>query len=142
MAATRQGRANAADDELRRRLIELLDLRVEVMGWKPCDTCDAKGLIPTTNEIRRQGNTGVGCPDCLRTRHIPALRVTGQIPELLLASLGDGAEVRELPSERVGVVLLFEPTCADCVERKHSDPRARVGSLSPRPGPPSAPSGR
>jgi hypothetical protein len=103
-----RGALNAADDGLRRRLIELLDLRVEVMGWTPCDMCGAKGLIRTTNEVRRQGNTGVVCPDCLRTRHVPALRVTGQIPELLLAALGHGGEVRELPSERVGAVLPFE----------------------------------
>jgi hypothetical protein len=31
-----------------------------------------------------------------------------RIPELLLAALGDGGEVRELASERVGVVLPFE----------------------------------
>jgi hypothetical protein len=30
------------------------------------------------------------------------------VPELLLAAFGDGGEIRELPSDRVGVVLPFE----------------------------------
>jgi hypothetical protein len=99
---------NAADDGLRRRLIELLDLRVQILGWAPCDTCDAKGLLPTRSEVRRLGNTGVVCPDCLRTHHMPALRVTGQIPELLLVALGERWEVRELPAQHVGTALPFE----------------------------------
>ncbi len=98
----------SAEDPLRRKVVDLLDLRVQVLGWDICGACAGRGLLPTAHKVRQMGNTGIVCPDCLRTRHIPVLRITGQIPELLLNALSDGAEVTELRSPGVGAVLPFE----------------------------------
>lgn len=108
LSARAQATLVDADETLRRKLIDLLDLHVHVLGWAPCQTCDGKGLITTTSPVRRLGNTGLVCPDCLRTRHVPAIRVSGQVPELLLLALGGGGEVTDLAPGRAGTVMPFE----------------------------------
>jgi DNA invertase Pin-like site-specific DNA recombinase len=105
---------DAADDTVRRRIVDLLDLRVEVVRWEPCETCDGNGLLarpgPRSRDLAISGGRRrepIICPDCLRTRHIPLLRISGQVPELLLAALADGADIAEIASD-VGSLLPFE----------------------------------
>jgi hypothetical protein len=47
------------------------------------------------------------CPDCLRTRQIPVVRVSGNVPELLVAALGEGAEIAEIGPD-IGPVFAFQ----------------------------------
>jgi hypothetical protein len=46
-------------------------------------------------------------PDCLRTRQIPVVRVSGNVPELLVAALAEGAEIAEITPD-VGPVFSFQ----------------------------------
>lgn len=95
-AAARQA-LECADDTFRRKVIDVLDVRVEVTGWDQCGRCQGRGLIPREASGRRpRGSTGAICPDCLRTRVIPRVRVAGQVPELLLAALADGTDVSRI----------------------------------------------
>jgi DNA invertase Pin-like site-specific DNA recombinase len=102
----RQG-LDDADDGTRNKVLELLDVRVEVQGWEVCSTCQGRGLLRYRHSQRRLGNTGNVCPACRRTRHIPDLRITGQIPETVLAAIADEPITpRTLRSS--GSVLAFE----------------------------------
>jgi len=47
------------------------------------------------------------CPDCLRTRQIPVVRVNGHMPELLVAALAEGAEIAEITPD-VGPAFSFQ----------------------------------
>lgn len=87
-----------ADETLRRKLVEVLDLRVEVLRWDTCATCDGRGLVPLQprSKPRSPGSTGDICSDCLRTRVIPCVRIAGQIPELLVAALSEGTKPTNL----------------------------------------------
>lgn len=104
-----------ADDALRRKVIDLLDLQVTVVAWEKCVTCDGKGLLANAGPRRRhvgpqddRRREPIVCSDCLRTRHIPVLRISGQVPELLLAALaaGNGAGLPDLASD-AGSMLPF-----------------------------------
>jgi DNA invertase Pin-like site-specific DNA recombinase len=100
------------DPGLQRKVLDLLDVRVEVLGWEVCVTCGGNGLLSRPGPRRRavgpdndrRGDLLI-CPDCTRTRQIPALRISGQIPSLLLASI----DQRDAGGyELAGVVLPFE----------------------------------
>ena len=103
-AATAGSALDQADDVMRRKLIDVLDLRVEVVRWDTCARCNGRGLIAGSARPRRRGNTGAVCPDCLRTRVVPCLRIAGQIPELLLTALSDGRDATELDLVRGDVI--------------------------------------
>jgi hypothetical protein len=47
------------------------------------------------------------CPDCLRTRRIPVLRIAGQVPELLLATF-DAGDTATVLTHANGLVMPFE----------------------------------
>lgn len=68
---------------LRRRVLDLLDIRVTVTGWVVCDTCEARGLIASTDAsgTRSRGATGTICPSCSRYRYIPVVDIEGVIPD-------------------------------------------------------------
>jgi hypothetical protein len=75
------------DEALQRKVLDLLDVQVEVLGWDRCVTCAGNGLLSRPGPRRRhvglehdRRSDVIVCPDCLRTRHIPSLRITGQIP--------------------------------------------------------------
>jgi hypothetical protein len=63
-----------ADPEVRRRVIELLDINVTLAGWDQCTTCAGNGSI--LGEGQRPGWRGTGtvtaCPTCRRFRLSPA----------------------------------------------------------------------
>jgi hypothetical protein len=79
--------------ELQRRVMELLDVRVRVMGWLPCDACGGKGFVSAGVEprTRARGATGVPCPACRRHRFIPAVEISGVVPDSASLDPGDGA---------------------------------------------------
>lgn len=108
-AAAARSVLDQADDTLRRKLIDVLDVHVEVLGWQSCTRCAGRGLIRLgkSTEPSRRGRTGGICPECLRTRVIPLVRIGGQIPELLLAALSNQGEVTHLESARGDVVIPF-----------------------------------
>jgi hypothetical protein len=62
--------------------------------------------------VRRRNVGAVGylprkptlCPDCLRTPQIPVVRVSGHVPELLVAPLAEGAEIAEITPDIVATL--------------------------------------
>jgi DNA invertase Pin-like site-specific DNA recombinase len=76
---------------LRRRILEVLGVRVRVTGWETCPTCNGAGLVAAEPDPisgkRQRGMAGARvCPTCRRTRHRPLLTITGEIPDV--SSLG------------------------------------------------------
>jgi hypothetical protein len=47
------------------------------------------------------------CPDWLRTRQIPVVRISGHVPELLVAAVAECAEIAEITPD-VGHVFSFQ----------------------------------
>jgi hypothetical protein len=95
-------------------------LRPDILGNRLSQQVDRphgvrpKGLLAASGPRRR--NVGAAgylprkpmlCPDCLRTRQIPVVRVSGHVPELLVAALAEGAEIAEI-SPDVGPVFSFQ----------------------------------
>jgi hypothetical protein len=95
-------------------VLELLEVRIEVLGWEACTTCRGNGLLARPGPRRRhvgrdddrRGELLI-CPDCLRTRRIPVLRIAGQVPELLLAIFDSGDTATVLTRDN-GLVMPFE----------------------------------
>jgi hypothetical protein len=90
------------------------DIHVHIVQWEPCDTCAGKGLLAASGPRRRiVGAAGylprkpTLYPDCLRTRQILVVRVSGNVPELLVAALAEGAEIAEITPD-VGPVFSFQ----------------------------------
>jgi RecJ-like exonuclease len=83
-------------------------------GWEACSTCRGNGLLARPDPRRRhvggdddrRGELLI-CPDCLRTRRIPVLRIAGQVPELLLATFDAGGTAPAL-TQAPGLVMPFE----------------------------------
>jgi hypothetical protein len=85
LATQARATLDAADDTVRRKIVDLLDLRVEVIRWEPCETCDGNGLLARLGPFRYNVAASGGrrrepiiCPDCLRTRQIPVLRISAR----------------------------------------------------------------
>jgi DNA invertase Pin-like site-specific DNA recombinase len=79
------------DPALRRRILEVLGVRVRVAGWETCPTCNGGGLVAAEPDSitgkRKKGMAGARvCPTCHRTRHVPMLTISGEIPDA--SSLG------------------------------------------------------
>jgi hypothetical protein len=114
LASQAQDVLDTADETTRRRVLELLEVRIEVLGWKACTTCRGNGLLARPDPRRRhvcgeddrRGELLI-CPDCLRTRRIPVLRIAGQVPELLLATFEAGGTAPAL-TQAPGLVMPFE----------------------------------
>jgi len=73
--------------EVRRSVVELLDLRVIVTGYDICGVCHGKGVILDLAAPVRSAWNGNGapatCPECQRLRMIPRLHIEGVIPDAL-----------------------------------------------------------
>lgn len=84
---------HSADGAIKRRLIDILDVRVHVDGWELCETCRGKGLLPASGSEERDGlgRTGRVCPTCRRSRWLPRIGVRGVFPM--------GASGGRLPSD-------------------------------------------
>lgn len=69
--------------EVQRRVLELLDVRVRITAWLPCRACSGKGFVSAGFEprTRSRGATAVPCPACHRHRFIPAVEITGVVPD-------------------------------------------------------------
>jgi hypothetical protein len=79
------------DPILRRRILEVLGVRVRVTGWETCPTCNGGGLVAAEPDRmtgkRKKGMAGARvCSTCHRTRHVPMLTIAGEIPDA--SSLG------------------------------------------------------
>lgn len=97
----RTGLSNA-DAVTQAKVLDLLDVRIDVLGWETCTTCEGRGLLgaPRTSAGPKgnRGRTGTVCPSCLRTRNIPQIQIAGQLPEAVLMALTDNvAALSTLP---------------------------------------------
>lgn len=88
--------------DIKRRVLELLDVRVRIMAWLPCDACGGKGFVSAGFEprTRTRGATGVPCPACRRHRFIPAVEISGVVPESMSSSTASNRN--NLPMLAVG----------------------------------------
>lgn len=86
LASQAEATLRAADMATKRRVLDLLEVRVTVSGWSPCDTCGGKGLIPVKEPNARPrhvpGRKPKVCPSCHRHRWIPHLRIEGVVPDV------------------------------------------------------------
>ena len=78
MAARASERLDRMTDRERRVVLDALELRVEVLGWSPCDTCKGKGKLTG-------GTGGLPCPGCGMAKEVPHLRISG----IWTSDLGD-----------------------------------------------------
>ncbi|WP_445151134.1 recombinase family protein [Baekduia sp. Peel2402] len=82
--SARAALATMGPDE-RRAVLDLLDVRVTVTGWQPCDVCGGKGKV-------QGGRGGTVCQSCHAQRRVPSFEVQGVVAEAL--DVGQlGAEV-------------------------------------------------
>ena len=114
LASQAQDVLDTADETVRRTVLELLEVRVEVLGWEACTTCRGNGLLARPGPRRRhvgrdddRRGEQLICPDCLRTRRVPVLRIAGQVPELLLATF-DSGDTATVLTHANGLVMPFE----------------------------------
>lgn len=94
LAATARERLGSMGPLERRAVLELLDVRVTVTGWKPCERCEGKGKL-------KGGRGGLACPACHAQRRVPSLRVEGVVlDDLRVEQLGAEVPRRSTCSAR------------------------------------------
>jgi DNA invertase Pin-like site-specific DNA recombinase len=73
-----------------RRILDLLDVRVQITGWEHCEACAGRGFVAAGFETRTRntGATGMSCPACLRHRHLPIICIAGVVPDQPSLDLG------------------------------------------------------
>ncbi|MGE0728430.1 MAG: recombinase family protein [Acidimicrobiia bacterium] len=71
-----------ATPDLQSRIIDLLDIRITIVGHRTCTTCEGRGLLPNTGDHpqQRRRKTGTICPACNRYRSIPDIEIQGLLP--------------------------------------------------------------
>jgi len=72
LAEAAQGRLSSMEPREQRAVLDLLDVRVTVTGWRPCEACDGKGKV-------RGGRGGLPCGSCRATRRTSSLRIEGAV---------------------------------------------------------------
>jgi len=92
MAETAHQRLAGMTPQERRAVLDLLDVRVTVLGWEDCTTCAGRG------KVRGGPSGGTPCPTCRMTRHVPQLRIEGTVWDALLDRFC-GREVSALGDE-------------------------------------------
>ena len=77
------------EQALRQRIVELLDVRVQVTAWRTCPTCAGKGWLPDPRalpkvKVRPPGERmqPLKCPRCHAYKHLPDIEVSGMLPAL------------------------------------------------------------
>jgi DNA invertase Pin-like site-specific DNA recombinase len=93
LADTARNTLDNANDELRRDIIQLLDIRVRVTGTRPCPECSGKGLLKASDETAKAGlgRTGRVCPTCARFKRVPSIEISGAIPDAARLQEADAA---------------------------------------------------
>jgi len=83
LADTARDTLDNANEDLRRNIIQLLDVRVRVTGTTPCPGCSGRGLLKANPETATAGlgRTGRVCPTCVRFKRIPSIEISGAIPD-------------------------------------------------------------
>lgn len=73
-----------ATPDVKRRVLDLLDVRVRVTGWQRCEACLGRGFVASGHApgSRGRGATGVACNACHRHRAIPLVAIDGIIPDV------------------------------------------------------------
>lgn len=96
-----------ADTATKRRVLNLLEVRVSITGWQACTVCDGVGYVSkpgghdTRGTGRPRGNADRICPACRRHRLVPNLVVEGMVPEADLDT-GPSEEAPRWPFKVVG----------------------------------------
>jgi hypothetical protein len=70
MALMASDRLRTMSQQEQRVVIEALELKVQILGWKPCAVCGGSGK-------GRGGTGGVSCSMCRMVKVIPLLRIDG-----------------------------------------------------------------
>lgn len=72
-----------ADMATRRRVLDLLEVRVKVTGWVQCSTCNGSGWVASGRWTGHKtfNDAGKVCPTCLRHKWIPQISIAGVVPE-------------------------------------------------------------
>ncbi len=70
MAQRASKRLDSLSPEEQRVVIEALELKVQVLGWEPCETCGGSGKV-------KGGKGGAPCPSCRMVKAVPRLRIEG-----------------------------------------------------------------
>lgn len=77
-----------ADMPTRQRVLELLEVQVQVVSWESCETCRGTGWIPvrTPEQVARKvvlrSGHAPACPQCHAFRRIPVLEIAGVVPDV------------------------------------------------------------
>jgi DNA invertase Pin-like site-specific DNA recombinase len=85
MATRASERLDKLTDQERRVVLDALELRVEVLGWSPCGTCEGRGKV-------KGGKGGLPCPGCGMAKEVPRLRISGIWTSDLDAERGSNSE--------------------------------------------------
>lgn len=79
----------SSETSIRRRVIALLDVKVQVLGWRTCPTCNGKGWLPDPNRLPKLKTRRTGprmwpqkCPECRGYRHVAEVEIAGVLPVL------------------------------------------------------------
>ncbi|MFP5317189.1 MAG: recombinase family protein [Acidimicrobiia bacterium] len=77
--------------EMQRRILDLLDVRVRVVGWELCELCAGRGFVSAGFDARSRprGSTGVVCASCRRHRFVPVIEIAGVVPDQVSLDPGD-----------------------------------------------------
>ncbi|MDQ2847087.1 MAG: recombinase family protein [Actinomycetota bacterium] len=77
-AETLRERVEDLSDTERRSVVELLGIRVTVMGYEDCGACVGRGMVRVPGEQRP-----VQCDQCYSMRRLPVLSVTITVPQAM-----------------------------------------------------------
>ena len=82
LAAAAQRTLKNPTDDIRRNVVELLDLRVRIVNMTSCPTCAGRGLLSRGQQpdAAARHHTGDICPTCVRSKRIPNIEISGLLP--------------------------------------------------------------
>jgi site-specific DNA recombinase len=68
--------------EEKRIILDVLEVRVQVLGWEPCQHCEGRGKV-------KGGRGGTSCPVCRMIKSVPRLRIEGTWTSALIEQYGE-----------------------------------------------------